>query len=143
MRKDSKRVRVAEYQRRFKRYMSLQTLIQKLSIVKELYMRKDSKLLCVAEYVIGAGFMVAALPFIVHPQPGWSDAHNWASLVFMACAGITLISSASGSRQLINLSERIEKLEKELEKRKSAQNHKQHASGPQFVSKKHLVGSVN
>jgi hypothetical protein len=122
----------------------LQALIQKLSIVlKELYMRKDSKLVYVAEYLIGAGFLVAALPFIVHPQPGWSDAHNWASLVFMACVGITLISSASGTRQLINLSERIRKLEKELEKRKSAQNYTQHASGPQFVSKEHLVGSVN
>jgi len=106
-------------------------------------MRKDSKLVCVAEYLIGAGFLVAALPFIVHPQPGWSDAHNWACLVFMACVGITLISSASGTRQIINLSERINKLEKELEKRKSAPKHTQHASGPQFVSKEHLVGSVN
>jgi hypothetical protein len=106
-------------------------------------MRKDNKLVWVVEYLIGVGFLVAALPFIVHPQPGWSDAHNWASLVFIACVGISLISSASGTRQRIELSEQIKKLEKELEEQKYAQNQTQHASGPQFVSKEHLVGSVN
>jgi len=106
-------------------------------------MRKDSKLVCVAEYVIGAGFLVAALPFIFHPQPGWSAAHGWAYLLFMACVGITLISSASGARQRIELSEQIKKLEEKLEEQKYAQNYTQHAGGPQFVSKEHLVGSVN
>jgi hypothetical protein len=122
----------------------LQALIQKLSIVlKESDMNKDSKLVWVAEYLIGIGFLVAVLPFIVHPQSGWSPAHGWAYLLFIACAGITLISSASGTRQRLELSEQIKKLEKELEERTSAKNYTQHASGPQFVSKEHLVGSVN
>jgi hypothetical protein len=122
----------------------LQALIRKPSIVlKELYMRKDNKLVWVAEYLIGVGFLVAALPFIVHPQPGWSDAHSWAYLLFIACIGITLISSASGTRQIINLSEQIKKLEKELEGQRYAQNQTHNASGPQFISKEHLVGSVN
>jgi len=106
-------------------------------------MRKDSKLVYVAEYLIGFGFLVAVLPFIVHPQPGWSDAHGWAYLLFIACIGITLISSASGTRQIMNLSEQIKKLEEKLEEQKYAKNQTQHASGPQFVSKEHLVGSVN
>ena len=106
-------------------------------------MRKDSKLVWVLEYLIGGCFLVAVLPFIVHPQPGWSDAHTWASLIFIACAGITFISSASGTRQRIELSEQIRKLEEKLEEQKYAQNQTHNASGPQFISKEHLVGSVN
>ena len=94
----------------------------------------------VLEYLIGIGFLVAALPFIVHPQPGWSSAHGWAYLLFIACAGIALISSASGTRQRVELSKRITELENKLNE-KSAQNRT--TSGPQFISKEHLVGSVN
>ena len=106
-------------------------------------MNKDNKLVWVVEYLIGIGFLVAVLPFIVHPQPGWSPAHGWAYLLFIACAGITLISSASGTRQRLELSKRIKELEKKLEEQKSAQNQTQNTSGPQFISKEHLVGSVN
>jgi hypothetical protein len=95
------------------------------------------------EYLIGIGFLVAVLPYIVHPQPGWSPAHGWAYLLFIACAGITLISSASGTRQRMEMSERIKKLEQMVENQKPAQNQKQNTSGPQFISKEHLVGSVN
>jgi hypothetical protein len=106
-------------------------------------MRWDSKFVCVVEYIMGFIFLVAALPFIIHPQPGWSDAHNWASLVFIACAGITLVCSASGMRQLIELSGRVKKLEKQLEEQKHAQNQTHNTGGPQFISQEHLVGSVN
>jgi hypothetical protein len=106
-------------------------------------MNKDSKLVWIVEYLIGIAFLVAVLPYIVHPQPGWSAAHGWAYLLFIACAGITLISSASGTRQRIELSERVKKLEKKLEEQKSAQNQAQHTSESQFISKEHLVGSVN
>jgi hypothetical protein len=105
-------------------------------------MNKDN-LIWAVEYLIGIGFLVAVLPFIVHPQPGWSPAHGWAYLLFIACAGITLISSASATRQRLELSKRIEQLEKKLSEQKSAQNQIQNASGPQFISKEHLVGSVN
>lgn len=106
-------------------------------------MQKDSKPIWVVEYLIGIGFLAATLPFIVHPQPGWSDAHSWAYLLFIACAGITLISSARGTKQRIELSERIKQFEKKLDEQKSAPNQTQNTSGPQFISKEHLVGSVN
>jgi len=105
-------------------------------------MNKDN-MVWVVEYLIGIGFLVAVLPFIVHPQQGWSPAHGWAYLLFIACAGITLISSASGTRQRLELAKRIADLEKKLDEQKSAQDQTQHTSGPQFISKEQLVGSVN
>jgi hypothetical protein len=95
----------------------------------------------VLEYLIGIGLLVAALPFIVQPQPGWSAAHTWAYLLFMACAGIVLISSASGMRQRVELSKRITELENKLNE--SAENRTRNTSAPQFISKEHLVGSIN
>ena len=93
------------------------------------------------EYMLGIGFLVAALPFIIYPQPGWSPAHGWAYLLFIACAGIALISSASGTRQRIELSKRVTELENRLNE--SAENRTRNTSGSQFVSKEHLVGSIN
>lgn len=104
-------------------------------------MNKDN-IVWIVEYLIGIGFLVAVLPFIVNPQPGWSPAHGWAYLLFIVCVGIALISSASGTRQRVELSKRITELENKLNE-KSAQNRTQNTSGPQFVSKEHLVGSVN
>ena len=106
-------------------------------------MQKDRKLVWVVEYLIGVGFLAAVLPFIVHPQPGWSPAHGWAYLLFIACAGITLISSASGTRQRLELSERIKQLEQKLDEQESAQNQTPGEIGKQFITKEHLVGSVN
>jgi hypothetical protein len=105
-------------------------------------MNKDN-MVWVVEYLLGIGFLVAVLPFIVHPQAGWSPAHGWAYLLFIACAGITLISSASGTRQRLELSARIKKLEKKLEEQKSDQNQAQDTGASQFINKEHLVGSVN
>src|SRR5512136_1956873 len=105
-------------------------------------MKKDN-LVWAVEYLIGIGFLVAVLPFIIHPQPGWSPAHGWAYLHFIACAGISLISSASGTRQRMELFERIRQLETKLEEQKSANNNTQNTNGPQFISNEHLVGSVN
>jgi hypothetical protein len=107
-------------------------------------MLKDLKLVWVVEYLIGIAFLVAVLPFIVHPQPGWSAAHGWAYLLFIACAGITLISSASGTRQRLELAERIKKLEQIVENQKPAQKptHSE-GEGKQFITREHLVGSVN
>jgi len=105
-------------------------------------MNKDN-MVWVVEYLIGIGFLVAELPFIVHPQAGWSPAHGWAYLLFIACAGITLISSASGTRQRLELSEQIKELEKKLDEQKSAQSQTPGEIGKQFISKEQLVGSVN
>jgi len=106
-------------------------------------MLKDRKLVWVVEYVIGIAFLLAVMPFIIHPQPGWSDAHGWAYLLFIACAGITLVSSASGARQRMKLSERIKELEQMVEGPKAAQKQAHNESGQQFITSEHLVGSVN
>jgi hypothetical protein len=105
-------------------------------------MNKDN-LVWVAEYLIGIAFLVAVLPYIIHPQPGWSAAHGWAYLLFIACAGITLISSASGTRQRLELVKRIKVLETRLAEQTSDQDHAQDTNASQFVSKEHLVGSIN
>lgn len=109
-------------------------------------MQNDSKLIWVVEYALGIIFLVAVMPFIVHPQPGWSAAHGWAYLLFIACSGITLISSASGTRQRINLSERITKLEQIIEGHKSSGQDKQSESGQKRTAgepRKVGVGSLN
>jgi hypothetical protein len=106
-------------------------------------MLKDRKLVWAVEYLIGIVLLVAVLPFIIRPQPGWSPAHGWAYLLFIACAGITLISSASGTRQRMELSERIKKLEQMVENQKPVNQQTHGESGKQFITSEHLVGSVN
>jgi|GEM_PF-520409 len=109
-------------------------------------MRKET-ILWVIEYLLGISFLVAALPFIVHPQQGWSSAHGWAYLLFIACAGIALVSSASGTRQRIELSKRIKALEEKLNEKhpsyQGTENHTHGQEGTLFINKEHLVGSIN
>jgi hypothetical protein len=83
------------------------------------------------------------MPFIVHPQPGWSEAHGWAYLLFIACSSIILISSASGTRQSLKLAERIAKLEQMAEDLKCAAKQARNESGQKRTASEHLVGSVN
>ncbi|MCJ7729075.1 MAG: hypothetical protein MUO27_04250 [Sedimentisphaerales bacterium] len=106
-------------------------------------MLKDKKLVWMVEYVIGFILLVAVMPFIVHPQPGWSEAHGWAYLLFIACSSITLISSASGTRQRMKMDERIAKLEQMAEDLKCAQKQARNESGQKHTASGHLVGSVN
>ena len=104
-------------------------------------------ILWAVKYLIGIGFLVAVLPFIIHPQSGWSSAHGWAYLLFIACAGIALVGSASGTRQRLELAKRVKELEKQIEVQKQesdpTQSNTKNSGGPQFISKEHLVGSVN
>ena len=78
-------------------------------------MLKDRKSTWVVGYSIGIVLLVAVLPSIVIPHPNWSDAHWWAYLLFIVCAGITMIGCASSMRQRVELTERIEKLEQTVE----------------------------
>ena len=105
-------------------------------------MNKNS-LIWIVEYLIGIGLVAAAVPFIVGAQPGWNPADGWAYLLFIICIGVAFIVSASGTRQRMELSRRISELEKTIGEPKFAQNQTQKTSGPQFVSREHLVGSVN
>jgi hypothetical protein len=109
-------------------------------------MLKDRKSVWVVEYLIGIALLVAVLPSIIHPHPGWSEAHGWAYLLFIACSGITLLGLASAMRQRIALADRITKLEQMAEDLKFAQKQvrneggqKRTASEPRQVG----VGSVN
>jgi len=103
-------------------------------------MHKDWKIVWVIEYLLGIGFLVAVLPYIVHPQAGWSAAHGWAYLLFIACAGITLISSASGTRQRIELAKRIADLESTIDGLNSSKKalqkelEQKHSNFGQFVN---------
>jgi hypothetical protein len=106
-------------------------------------MHKDRRSVWVVEYLIGIIFLVAVLPYILHPQPGWSAAHGWAYLLFIACAGISLISSASGTRQRMELSKRIEELENMLDGLKSCQKHSQNENNQKRSNSEKLVNSVN
>jgi hypothetical protein len=106
-------------------------------------MSADRKLVWMVEYVIGLGLLMIAVPFIAAPQPGWSDAHGWAYLLFLVCSGITLISSASAAREGAQLAERIAKLEQMTERPRSAGKQVPGESGQRRTASEHLVGSVN
>ena len=106
-------------------------------------MLKDRKSVWVVEYLIGIALLVAALPSIVHPQPGWSAAHGWAYLLFIACSGITLLGLASAMRQRIALSDRITKLEQMAGSPSQTQKQTSSVSGQKRTPSEHFVGSVN
>jgi hypothetical protein len=109
-------------------------------------MLKDRMLVWVGEYAIGLILLMAVIPFIVHPQPGWSEAHGWAYLLFIACSGFILVSSASAMRQRMRLAERIAKLEQTVEGAKPAQTQAHNESGQKRIPSKprHVgVGSLN
>jgi len=74
-------------------------------------MLKDKKLLWVVEYILGIVLLATVVPFIVHPQLGWSEAHGWAYLLFLISASIILLSCASAMRQRMQLAGRIADLE--------------------------------
>jgi hypothetical protein len=106
-------------------------------------MQKDRKVVWIVEYVIGFALLAATMPFIVHPQPGWSAAHGWAYLLFIACSGIALLSSASAARQRMQLAKRIAELERTVGGLKPAQKQTPNESGQKRTANQHLVGSVN
>jgi len=88
-------------------------------------MFKDKKFVWVLEYLIGMGLLVVIMPSIVRPHPGWSPAHGWAYLLFIACSGITLLSCAGSMRQRMRLEKRINQLEQMAQNPKPAQREEQ------------------
>jgi len=102
-------------------------------------MSKDKKIVWVVEYIIGITLLLSVLPSIVHPQPGWSEAHSWAYLLFIACAGAMLLGFASSMRQRIIMSERITKLEQMLEDQKQCKPE----CGQKQKASEQFAGSVN
>jgi hypothetical protein len=77
-------------------------------------MFKDRPTIWVLEYIIGG--MLAFVPLIGLRlwQTDWTDAHAWATCLFVVCLGVTLISCASSMRQRILLARRIDILAKQI-----------------------------
>lgn len=103
----------------------------------------DKKIVVVLEYIVGFSLLIVVLPSIVHPHPGWSDAHGWAYLLFIACSGFILISCASSMRQRMKLNQRIVQLEQTLENLKPAQKQSHNVSGQNSPTRQELISSLN
>ena len=78
-------------------------------------MFKDKKTVIVIEYIIGFSLLILVLPYIVTQHSDWTPAHWWSYLLFIVCAGLGLIGSASGMKQRMELSQRITKLEQKVD----------------------------
>jgi hypothetical protein len=106
----------------------------------ESIMFRDKKAIIVIEYVIGFSLLILVLPYIVTRQPSWGAAHWWAYLLFILCAGLALIGSASGMKQRLELSQRITKIEQKVDVLfKQAQSECEQKN----KTCEQLVGSVN
>jgi hypothetical protein len=108
-------------------------------------MFKDRRFIWVLEYVIGLGLLAVIMPAIVRPHPGWSPAHGWAYLLFIACSGITLLSCAGSMRQRMHLEDRIKQLEQkahnpgharreEVSKEQHSEEEHKQTVGEQFIN---------
>lgn len=86
----------------------------KAHIYRELVMFKDRAAIWVLEYIIGG--MLAFVPLISLGlwRVNWTDAHTWATGLFVVCLGVTLISCASSMRQRMLLARRIDTLAKQM-----------------------------
>jgi len=102
----------------------------------------DKKIIVVIEYIIGFSLLIVVMPSLVHPHAGWSEAHWWAYLLFIVCAGFILISCASSMRKRLALARRIEKLEKAVEDLKHPGNHTDTDSLKRAI-KEQFAGSLN
>jgi hypothetical protein len=105
-------------------------------------MFNDKKIIYVIEYIIGFTLLLLVLPSLVHPHEGWSEAHWWAYLLFIVSSGFILVSTASGMRTRVQLSQRVDELQKEIEELKHPGNHTNTDSLKRAI-KEQLVGSVN
>ena len=106
-------------------------------------MFKDSKIIFVLEYIIGFSLLIAVMPSLVHPHEGWSEAHWWAYLLFIVAASFIFLSCASGMLKRLQLSRRIEKLEKEIEELKHPGNHTNTDNLVKRSVKEQFIGSLN
>jgi hypothetical protein len=111
--------------------------------LRESVMFKDRKFIWVVEYFIGLVLLAIIMPSILRPHPGWSEAHGWAYLLFIACSGIILISAAGAMKQRLKMAKRITELERTVCNLKAAQNQTQNEAGQKHATSGNLVGSVN
>lgn len=77
-------------------------------------MFKDSAAIWVLEYIAGGMLVFVPLIGLGLMQINWTDGHTWATGLFIACLGVTLISCASSMRQRMLLARRIDMMVKHI-----------------------------
>lgn len=75
-------------------------------------MSKDCKTIWVLEYIVGGILAFAPLISLRLWLIGETDAHTWATGLFVSCLGVILISCASSMRQRMLLAKRIDSMTK-------------------------------
>ena len=77
-------------------------------------MFKDRTLIWLLEYVFGGMLVLVPLTSRLFGPPVWTEAHLWATQLFVVSLGVTLISCASSMRQRLLLARRIDGLAKQM-----------------------------
>jgi len=77
-------------------------------------MFRDRSAIWVLEYIIGGTLVFVPLMGLRFWQANWTDAHTWATGLFVVCLGVTLISCASSMRQRMLLARRIDTLAEQV-----------------------------
>jgi hypothetical protein len=85
-----------------------------MDIQQEFVMFKDGVAIWVLEYIIGGVLAFVPLIGLRLWQTDWTDAHTWATCLFVVCLGVTLISCASSMRQRMLLAKRIDLMAKKM-----------------------------
>jgi hypothetical protein len=86
----------------------------KAYIYREFVMFKDRAAIWVLEYIVGGILAFVPLIGLRLWQTDWTDAHTWATGLFVVCLGVTLISCASSMRQRMFLAKRIDLMAKKM-----------------------------
>jgi hypothetical protein len=77
-------------------------------------MLNDRRLIWILEYILGGTLVVVPLTSRILCLPALSDAHTWATQLFVVGLGVILISCASSMRQRLLLARRIDKLARQM-----------------------------
>ena len=77
-------------------------------------MFKDRTLFWLLEYVFGGVLAVIPLASRLLRPPAWTEAHLWATQLFIVSLGVILISCASSMRQRLLLARRIGELAQQM-----------------------------
>ena len=89
--------------------------IYKYSIeMQEVVMFKDRAAIWILEYILGGTLAFVPLIGLGLRQTNWTDAHTWATGLFVVCLGVTLLSCASSMRQRMLLAKRIDMLAEQM-----------------------------
>jgi len=77
-------------------------------------MFKDRTVIWLLEYIFGGALAIVPLTSRILRPPAWTEAHLWATQLFVVSLGVILISCASAMRQRLLLARRIDELAQRL-----------------------------